>query len=65
MAKLVWKSEDCSLLIFVDNTGNRIRELNGSQLNKEFEDGSMNIVTTSSIASNKASLSVVQPFMGR
>ena len=65
MAKLVWKSVDCSLLIFVDNIGNRIRELSGSQLNKEFEDGSMTLVTTSSVASNKECLSVVQPFKGR
>lgn len=64
MAKLVWRSGDCSLFIFVDNTGNRIRELNGDQLNKEIEDGSINLVKTSSITSNRASLSVVQPFMG-
>lgn len=64
MAKLVWKSDDCSLFIFVDNTGNRIRELNDSQLNKELEDGSIKLVTTCSIASNKASFSVVHPFMG-
>ena len=65
MAKLVWKADDYSLFIFVDNTGNRIRELNSKQLNKEIEDGSINLVATSSIASNKANFSIVQPFMGR
>lgn len=65
MAKLVWKADDCSLFIFVDNTGNRMRELNASQLNKELENGSINKVTTSSIASNNTHFSVVHPFRGR
>jgi hypothetical protein len=65
MAKVVWKSADCSLFIFVDNTGNRIRELNGDQLNKQIEDGSINLIANSSIGSNKANCSFVQPFMGQ
>ncbi|MFT5657701.1 MAG: hypothetical protein ACI9KN_000975, partial [Gammaproteobacteria bacterium] len=64
MAKLVWKADDCSLLIFVDNTGNRVREIDGSQFNEELQSGSMTLITSSSVASRNTHLSILQQFKG-
>ena len=59
MAKLTWRSSDSSLYIFVDGSGNRVREIDGETLNSEIKSGLIKPVKSGSLAST-SSFSVVK-----
>jgi len=59
MAKLTWRAADSSLFIFVDDSGKRIKEIDGTTLNGEIQSGSMKLIKSSSLASTSCRFSVI------
>ncbi len=57
LAKLTWRSEDNSLFIFVDRSGNRVKEIDGTMLNYEVETGTIALVGSTSVSSEKSQFS--------
>ena len=57
LAKLTWRSEDNSLFIFVDRSGNRIKEIDGTMLNYEVETGTIALVGSTTVSSEKSQFS--------
>ncbi|MCZ6723604.1 MAG: DUF1631 family protein [Gammaproteobacteria bacterium] len=62
LAKLTWRSEDNSLFIFVDRSGNRVREIDGTMLNYEIETGTITLVGSTAISAEKSQLSTRNVF---
>jgi len=58
MAKLTWRAADNSLFIFVDDSGKRVKEIDGTTLNDEIQAGSMKLIKSSSLASANCRFSV-------
>jgi len=61
MAKLTWRSSDSSLYIFVDGSGNRVREIDGETLNNEIKSGLIKPVKSASLASTSSFSTVKSP----
>ena len=61
MAKLSWRAADSSLYIFVDDSGKRVREIDGTTLNSEIDSGLMKLVKSSSLISANSQFSVASP----
>jgi len=59
MAKLTWRAADNSLFIFVDDSGKRVKEIDGTTLNDEIQSGSMKLINSGSLASANCRFSVV------
>jgi hypothetical protein len=59
MAKLTWRAADNSLFIFVDDSGKRVKEIDGTTLNDEIQSGSMKLINSNSVASANCRFSVV------
>jgi hypothetical protein len=57
LAKLTWRSEDNSLFIFVDRSGNRVKEIDGTLLNYEVETGTIALVGSTAVSSEKKQFS--------
>jgi len=57
LAKLTWRSEDNSLFIFVDRSGNRVKEVDGTMLNYEVETGTIALVGSTTVSSEKRQFS--------
>jgi hypothetical protein len=57
LAKLTWRSEDNSLFIFVDRSGNRVKEVDGTMLNYEVETGTIALVGSTAVSSEKRQFS--------
>jgi hypothetical protein len=57
LAKLTWRSEDNSLFIFVDRSGNRVKEIDGTMLNYEVETGTIAMVGATTVSSEKSQFS--------
>jgi hypothetical protein len=62
LAKLTWRSEDNSLFIFVDRSGNRVKEIDGTMLNYEIETGTITLVGSTTISAEKSQLSTRNVF---
>ena len=59
LAKLAWKAEDSSLLIFVDRDGTRICEIDAVKLSEQFESGEVSLMD-SAVDSEKTQFSFMK-----
>ena len=62
LAKVAWKAEDSSLIIFVDRDGKRICELDANKLAQQFESGDISLMDSSSADSEKTQFSFMKSF---
>ena len=62
LAKVAWKAEDSSLIIFVDRDGKRICELDANKLAQQFESGNISLMDSSSADSEKTQFSFMKSF---
>jgi len=62
LGKVVWKSEDASLFIFVDRDGKRICEVDAQKLAEQFESGEVSLTDASSTDSEKTRFSFMKSF---
>jgi hypothetical protein len=62
LAKVAWKAEDSSLIIFVDRDGKRICELDANKLAQQFESGDISLMDSSSTDSEKTQFSFMKSF---
>jgi hypothetical protein len=60
LAKVAWKAEDSSLIIFVDRDGKRICELDANKLAQQFESGDISLMDSSSADSEKTQFSFMK-----
>ena len=60
LAKVAWKAEDSSLVIFVDRDGKRICELDANKLAQQFESGDISLLDSSSADSEKTQFSFMK-----
>jgi len=62
LAKVAWKAEDSSLIIFVDRDGKRICELDANKLARQFESGDISLMDSGSTDSEKTQFSFMKSF---
>ena len=60
LAKLTWKAEDQSQYIFVDRDGQRVCEISREVLNKGLKAGTISLISSTPINSQRAAYSVIQ-----
>ncbi len=60
LAKLTWKSDDQTQFIFVDRDGNRVCEINNTDLDKELEAGTMSLISSVPPSSQRTAFSIIQ-----
>ena len=60
LAKLTWKSDDQTQFIFVDRDGNRVCEINKTDLNKELKAGTISLISSIPASTQRAAFSVIQ-----
>jgi len=60
LAKLTWKSDDQTQFIFVDRDGNRVCEINNTDLNEELKAGTMSLISSVPASSQRAAFSIIQ-----
>jgi len=60
LAKVAWKAEDASLIIFVNRDGKRICELDANKLAQQFESGDISLMDSSSADSEKTQFSFMK-----
>ena len=60
LAKLTWKSDDKTHFIFVDRDGNRVCEINKTDLNKELNAGTMSLISSIPASTQRAAFSIIQ-----
>ncbi len=60
LAKLTWKADDQSQYIFVDRDGQRVCEISREALDKSLESGTISLISSTPINSQRASYSVIQ-----
>jgi len=60
LAKVAWKAEDSSLIIFVDRDGKRICELDANKLAQQFGSGDISLMDSNSADSEKTQFSFMK-----